>query len=72
MNVKEVKKWMLVNYFEHIDRTCNVLNTTSLSEEAADVFNLYNNGNEYLIPEEVFELALEVQESLSKQNLVNT
>lgn len=43
----------------HID-PCNEVNCTSLAEEAADVFDLYEDHEDYVIPEEVFDWAVEV------------
>lgn len=59
MSKETVKDWMRINMNNHID-PCNEVNCTSLAEEAADVFDLYEDHEDYVIPEEVFDWAVEV------------
>lgn len=70
MKKQQVKKYMLECYKEHVDNTCNVLNTTSLAEDAGDNFDLYSNDT-YDIMLEVYDLAIEVELELIKQGLLN-
>jgi hypothetical protein len=58
---KKVLAWMRNNFREHVDGSCNELNMTTLSESAADNFNLYEDEVDYTIPEWVFELATQVK-----------
>ena len=53
----KVHKWMLDNAENHE-------NSTSLAEEAAQVFNLYKDQVDYVIPEIVFEMSAKVMQSL--------
>lgn len=52
---QDVKKWMSLHANEHE-------NSTSLAEEAASVFGLYEDTVDYTIPEIVFELSLKACE----------
>lgn len=61
MNTKEIKAWMTTNLVDHIDE-CREVNTTSLAEAAADVFDLYEDKVNYVIPVEVFDLAVDVED----------
>jgi hypothetical protein len=62
----KVKKWMLSNYRDYVDPVTDELNCTMLAEQAANMFDLYNNDMEFDIPEEVFEWASEVSMQLKK------
>ena len=65
----QIQKYMVENYRDHIDNTCNVLNSTFLAEDAADHFNLYINDE---IPEYVFDLAIELELKLIKRGVLNS
>lgn len=52
---QDVKKWMSLHANEHE-------NSTSLAEEAASIFGLYEDTVDYTIPEIVFELSLKACE----------
>lgn len=75
----KVKEKMAKNYMlnpevyeQHIDYTCNVLNCTSLAEDAAYEFNFYEEptqDNDYPIPEELYDLAYEVEKILIKRGI---
>ena len=55
----KIKRWMQRNVTPHIDNSTGEINYTSLAEEACQEFDLY--GKDYSIPEELFELALEIK-----------
>lgn len=54
---KNVKKWMIQNASNHE-------NSTSLAEEAAQIFNLYEDKVDYVIPEIVFEMSAKTMSEL--------
>jgi hypothetical protein len=58
IDTKNVKKWMKKNKNQFID-SCNEVNLTALAEAAAEEFNLYIVDMDYMIPDEVFDLAVE-------------
>lgn len=64
-----VRLWMEENYRDCMDWSCNVLNTTTLAEDAASEFDLYEDY--YDIPEWVYEMAFEVDQILVERNIVN-
>lgn len=57
-NKDAVRRWMAQNAGSYYD--CGEVNTTLLGEDAAGEFDLYEDEEEYIIPECVFELAAEV------------
>jgi hypothetical protein len=59
---RAVERWMTQNLRHHIDRSTDEANTTSLAEAAADQFNVYEDNHQYKIPDEIFDLALNVAE----------
>lgn len=59
MNKNQVLKFMRTNAEDFRDSTTGEINCTALAEAAASQFNIYE-GRDYTIPEDVFELALEV------------
>jgi hypothetical protein len=59
MAERDVNRWMSLNREDYIDQ-CGELDCTKLAEEAADMFNLYENDDEATIPEWVFEMAAEL------------
>ena len=60
--------YMMGNYAYHVDPICDVLNTTSLAEDAAEFYDWYDpNGEEFTPAEELFEIAHDVS-----QKLINT
>jgi hypothetical protein len=61
----KVKRWMETNARQHVDRFTGEVNYTSLAEEAAQEFDIYE-GDE--IPEELFELSGKVGEDWEKKN----
>lgn len=61
MNRAQVKTWMLTNLVDFVDE-CGEINTTALAENAADVFDLYEDKVDYEIKDEVFDLAFVVAE----------
>ena len=65
---QKVKNWMKDNYTQHIDFSCDVLNATTLAEDAAAEFDLYVGY--YDIPEEVFEWAAEIEDILLERGIV--
>lgn len=54
---RRVRRWMRDVVDDYVDPS-NIVNTTQLAEAAADEFEIYV-GEEYDIPEWVFELAAE-------------
>jgi hypothetical protein len=50
---------MSLNRETYIDQRTSELDCTRLAEEAADMFNLYE-GDDFTIPEWVFEMAAEL------------
>lgn len=59
---RAVERWMAQNIRHHIDRSTDEANTTSLAEAAADHFNAYEDNHQYKIPDEIFDIALNVAE----------
>lgn len=63
MDEKAVRNWMIqeleFNQDDYLD--CDEINCTSLAENAAQALDLYQ-GDDAEIPEEVFDLAVEVAE----------
>ncbi len=45
---------------------CGELNTTALTEETADELNLYEDDEDYKIPEDIFEIAHNVEQFLEE------
>ena len=66
----QVKCWMRANYSDHVDLIVGSLNTTTLAEDAARQFELYAPDNECTIPQDVYEWASEVDDSLIRLGLV--
>jgi len=64
----KTKRWMQQNVHEHVDRKTDEVNTTSLAEEAASEFNIYEDKRDYKIPDEVYDLAVDVGEAWEKKN----
>lgn len=64
----KTKRWMEQHVKDHVDRQTDEVNTTSLAEEAATEFDLYEDSKDYKIPEEVFDLAVDVGEAWEKKN----
>ncbi len=64
----KVKRWMQQHVRDHVDRQTDEVNNTSLAEEAASEFNIYEDNRDYEIPEEVFDLSLEVGNAWEKHN----
>jgi hypothetical protein len=58
---REIRNYMMNNYEDHIDYTCNVLNMTSLAEDACDHFQDYI-GEDYTVPDDYYDTAYEVNE----------
>jgi hypothetical protein len=67
----KIKNYMRSCYQEHIDNSCNVLNTTSLAEDAANHFNLYLDDINFEIDQDIYDYAVEVELELIKQSKVN-
>jgi hypothetical protein len=65
-----VAAWMRRNYLEHVDVKTGELNTTTLTEAAADDLDLYCDRLEYVVPEDWYEVAHEVEQALVKAGLV--
>jgi hypothetical protein len=61
MNTGKVRRWMRENAHLYRDDRTNELNQTRLAEEAANVLNLFSDKRDFNIPEEVFELAAEIE-----------
>ena len=64
----KVKAYMLRHYVDCVDSVTGLLNHTELAENAACALNLYCGNND--IPDEVFEIAIEVGTLLEKRGLV--
>ena len=60
---KEIRNYMMTNYEDHIDYTCNVLNMTSLAEDACEYFGDYSD-EDYNVPDEYYDTAYEVNKYL--------
>lgn len=65
----KVKRWMIVNIDNFIDE-CNEVDCTSMAENAAEEFDLYEDDVDYTIPEFVFDLAVNVSERWENQREV--
>ena len=65
----KINNYMDANYEEHIDLTCNVLNTTLLAEDVAYHFDLYENED---IPEWVYDMGVIFEEKMIKLGLLNS
>lgn len=55
--LESAKKWMLENLSDEKYNDCNELNSTLLAEDCADDLDMYE-GDDFDIPEELFELAV--------------
>lgn len=64
-NEDTVRRWMAQNAGNYCE--CGEVRTTTLAEDAADEFDLYED-DEYTIPECVFELAAEVADWYEADN----
>ena len=68
---QKIKSYMRSCWNEHIDSTCNVLNTTSLAEDAISHFDginvTINSDDEDLF----FDYAVDIDRELYKKGLVN-
>lgn len=66
---REIRQYMLDNWQDNVDLSCNVLNATGLAEDACMNFDLYEQTEdmEDNIPEFLFEMAYEVEEHLIKE-----
>lgn len=58
-----VRDFIIRNAEGHRDSITNEINCTTLAEQTADKFNLYED-QDYTIPEEVFEEALKISERM--------
>lgn len=63
-DMKAMKAYMEEYAHNHIDGKTMEVNSTSLAEDAASMFDAYENTSDYKIPDEIFELAAEVAESI--------
>jgi hypothetical protein len=54
-----MKRWMQRNVSTFVDR-CNEVNCTGMAEEAAQVFETFENRVDWTIPEWVFDMAVDV------------
>lgn len=68
MNKTKIINYFWNNYQDHIDYTCNVLNVTGLAEDACDHFDLYE-GDEYNVPENLYEWASDFEDVLIKRGV---
>lgn len=59
LNLDAVRKWMRAHLADHIDDVGEV-NATSLAEEAADVFDAYEDKRDYRPVEDLFDIAAEL------------
>jgi hypothetical protein len=60
INIQKVKNWMRKNKEEFRDNQTGELNYTLLAEACANELDIYSDDN-YNIPEELFELAVELE-----------
>lgn len=60
MIAREVKQYMLGEVETHVDWKTLEVNSTQLSEDAAEHFSLYVPGTEYAIPTQVYDWGIEV------------
>lgn len=61
VKVADIVKYMRNNRSYHLDTRTEEVNHTSLAEDAACHFDLYENTVDYTIPEIVFELAGDIK-----------
>jgi hypothetical protein len=59
---RKVEQWMRHNVRQYVDRKTDEANSTELAEAAASEFNIYENTRDYKIPEEIYDMALDVAE----------
>lgn len=64
----KVKRWMTDHAHDHEDKKTGEVNTTSLAEEAANEFDIYEDKRDYKIPDDVFDLAVDVGEAHEKKH----
>ena len=62
MNRKTIKRWMVDNIEDHRDHLTNEVNFTTLAEDAAREFNLYDERHPNQAAEFLFDLALEASD----------
>jgi hypothetical protein len=65
MNKSQVKQYMLEEIEEFRDPQTGEVNTTFLAEDACNFFDGYEPPPDFDIPEEYFDWALEVDESMN-------
>ncbi|MES2034921.1 MAG: hypothetical protein V4466_12160 [Pseudomonadota bacterium] len=58
-----IRNFMIRNAESHRDRLTGDINCTTLAEQTADKFSLYE-GSDYTIPEDLFDEALIIAEQL--------
>ncbi len=56
----KTKRWMEQNVDDHVDHSTDEVNSTGLAEAAANEFDIYEDTRDYKIPDEVFDLAVDV------------
>jgi hypothetical protein len=64
----KTKRWMKSEVEHHVDRKTDEVNTTSLAESAANEFNIYENTRDYKIPDDLFDLAVDVGKDWERAN----
>ena len=64
----KTKRWMEQNVKDYVDRKTDEVDATGLAEAAANEFNIYENQQDYDIPEEVFDLAVDVSTAWERKN----
>ena len=71
---RTIRAWMFNNYESYLDKS-NCLELAGLAEQACDStdgYDEYNyNAGVYGIPEQYFEIAVQVQEELYNDKLIN-
>lgn len=59
-----IREWMISRRRNHIDEHTGECDSISLAEETAKELDLYEDKETYRIPQEVFELSLDVSLSI--------
>lgn len=66
----DIRKWMFrqLDHFRKDYLDCGEVNATVLAENAAHEFDLYEENADATIPEEVFDMAVEISEQFEDDN----
>ena len=62
-----VKRWMQQHVDEYVDRRTGEVNATEMAEAAANEFDIYEDRQDYRIPEDIFDISADVAEAAERR-----